>query len=74
MTQDSRTKLVLSLGVVFTIAVAGTATVYVPEFSDAGKQRRTAYQTTGRVLKGEGGTKRPGSMFENMNKKVKEER
>lgn len=67
----SNAKNVLAGGVVLTLAVAATATIYVPQYSEEGRERREAYQRTGQVLRDSGGTKRPGSMFENMNKNAK---
>mgnify|MGYP006889568311 CR=1 FL=1 len=64
------TKLVLAGGVIFTLCTVGITTIYVPQFSDAGKSRREIYQRTGEVLRHDA-AKRPGSMYENMNRNAK---
>ena len=64
----SNAKNVIAVGVVVTVAVAGFATVYIPYYSEEGKERREAYQRTGQVLRDQSVTRRPGSMYENMNK------
>lgn len=66
----SNAKAVLAVGVVLTMTVAGIATIYIPQYSEAGKERREVYQRTGQVLRDQGG-KKAGSMFENMNRNAK---
>ena len=75
----SSSKKVLAGGVVLTLAVAATATIYVPQYSEEGRERRETYQRTGQVLKdGGGGTRKGsmqggsrGSMYQNMSKATK---
>lgn len=78
----SSSKKVLAGGVVLTLAVAATATIYVPQYSEEGRERRETYQRTGQVLKdgggGPGGTRQGsmqggsrGSMYQNMSKATK---
>ena len=44
MTHSSRTKIILTGGVLFTLFTVGISAIYVPEFSDAGRERRELYQ------------------------------
>ena len=75
----SSSKKVLAGGVVLTLAVAATATIYVPQYSEEGRERRETYQRTGQVLKDGGGGSRQGSMqggsrgsmYQNMSKVTK---
>ena len=75
----SSSKKVLAGGVVLTLAVAATATIYVPQYSEEGRERRETYQRTGQVLKDGGGGSRQGSMqggsrgsmYQNMSKATK---
>ena len=76
----SSSKKVLAGGVVLTLAVAAIATIYVPQYSEEGRERRETYQRTGQVLKdGGGGTRQAGSMqggsrgsmYQNMSKATK---
>jgi hypothetical protein len=60
------------------VGVVGVTTVYIPHYSDFGpaKERREEFLTKGNIIDpsssyNENGTKRPGSMYENMNKQAK---
>tara|TARA_A100001035_G_scaffold221144_1_gene181342 strand:+ start:593 stop:1000 length:408 start_codon:yes stop_codon:yes gene_type:complete len=65
MANAGRTKVILAGGALFTLAFAGMTAVYVPQFSDAGKERRETFQKSGEVSSIK---TRPGSMYENMGK------
>ena len=65
MTHSSRTKIILTGGVLFTLFTVGISAIYVPEFSDAGRERRELYQKSGKISSTR---TRPGSVYENMNK------
>ena len=65
MANAARTKVILAGGALFTLAFAGMTAVYVPQFSDAGKERRETFQKSGEVSSIK---TRPGSMYENMDK------
>ena len=70
MANASRTKLILAGGVLFTLCTVGISAVYVPQFSDAGRERREVYQKSGEVTSVGAPRTRPGSVYENMNKSV----
>lgn len=65
---------------VLAVAVA-TATIYVPNYSEEGRARREVFKETGRVIKGNPNisdkdfslSQRRGSMWSNMDKRIKKE-
>lgn len=69
---SGKTKFFVVGFVTFLVGGVLTATVFVPLYSDAGKERREKFLKTGKVDPSPYGGSKAGSMWKNMDREIKE--